>query len=102
MKFIFVIGAIASINAIQLEKDKNSKDDPICGSAGCTQYLHPPAKPGYPMDYFVPNFGVDHDIIHTENSAKQAEKQLGHNWTPTKNPDGTWNVPTADLNQKKK
>tara|TARA_B110000285_G_scaffold226539_1_gene286467 strand:+ start:809 stop:1069 length:261 start_codon:yes stop_codon:yes gene_type:complete len=35
--------------------------DPICSSAGCTQYKAPEVKT-HPMDYFVPNFGVDHHI----------------------------------------
>jgi len=30
--------------------------DPICSSAGCTQYKAPEFKT-HPMDYFVPNFG---------------------------------------------
>jgi len=39
----------------------SSKSDPICSSAGCTQYEHP-HKDTYKMNYFVPNFGKDHDI----------------------------------------
>ena len=31
-------------------------------------------------DYFVPNFGVDHDVITTQNNLKNAEKSLNHNW----------------------
>jgi len=47
------------------------------------------------MDYPVPNFGVDHDIKATEASIKQAEGSVEHDWKPTQNADGTWNVPTA-------
>jgi hypothetical protein len=32
------------------------------------------------MDYFVPNFGVDHHIMETENSEKWASKEIGHTW----------------------
>ena len=42
--------------------------DPICNSAGCTQYKQKTTPLGYDLDYFVPNFGVDQDIINTKNS----------------------------------
>jgi len=51
----------------------DAESDPICSSAGCTQYEHPKKK-GYPMDYFVPNFGKDHDIGTTDASLAIAEK----------------------------
>jgi hypothetical protein len=57
--------------------------DPICNSSGCTQYLHPkPSKAGdYPMDYPVPNFGIDvHDVATTFNSLDVAESMLKHRW----------------------
>jgi len=31
-----------------------------------------------PRDYFVPDFGVDHDIAYTENNIKMAETAIGH------------------------
>jgi len=31
-------------------------------------------------DYFVPNFGVDHDVITTQSNLKNAETTLNHNW----------------------
>ena len=31
-------------------------------------------------DYFVPNFGVDHDVITTQSNLKNAEKKLDHTW----------------------
>ena len=52
------------------------KSDPICNSAGCTQYLHP-KKDDFKKNYFVPSFGRDHDINVNFNSLKVAEKQLG-------------------------
>ena len=48
-------------NVIQTQNEVNIKDDPICNSAGCTQYLHP-HKDGYPKDYFVADFGLDEDV----------------------------------------
>lgn len=45
-----------------------ARSDPICNSSGCTQYLHPEYKADHPIDYPVPDFGVDHDIIGTHKS----------------------------------
>ena len=36
-------------------------------------------------DYFVPNFGVDHDIITTQSNLANAQKTLKH----------TWNIPAV-------
>lgn len=51
-----------------------ARSDPICSSAGCTQYRHPSKDLGYKINYAVPNFGKDHDIRHSEQSAVDAEK----------------------------
>jgi len=32
------------------------------------------------MDYFVPNFGMDKDIIATEQNEKVASALVGHGW----------------------
>jgi len=45
-----------------------SSSDPICSSAGCTQYEHPLKKKGYPMNYVVPNFGEDQGVKDAANS----------------------------------
>lgn len=29
-----------------------------------------------PRDYFVPNFGVDHEILYTQNNIKNSEKRF--------------------------
>ena len=59
----------------------------------------------HPMNYFVPNFGEDHDISSTKSHESQAASKLGHTWTPTKDKDGNWEVPTTEaffrLSQKK-
>jgi hypothetical protein len=59
--------------------------DPICSTAGCTQYGHPapsPAQAQYPppaaIDYFVPNLGKDADIATTANSLNIAEAMTHH------------------------
>lgn len=72
----------------------SSKSDPICSSAGCTQYEHPSKPLGYKLDYFVPNFGADHDVVVSKKSATQAEAALGHTFTPQQDEDGEWEVPT--------
>jgi len=57
-----------------------SSSDPICSSAGCTEYEHPKKKKGYPMNYPVPNFGQDQGVLDVNKSIQQAEKQTGIKW----------------------
>merc|ERR1712147_470466 len=66
--------ALCTANAIKLESD------PICSSAGCTQYKHKKKDRGYDIDYFVPHFGEDKDISGSKESVDFAEKKLGHFW----------------------
>ena len=56
------------------------QSDPICSSAGCTQYKQPEGPPKWPMDYFVPNFGMDRDIKWTAEDEKVAAALVGHAW----------------------
>jgi hypothetical protein len=57
------------------------QSDPICSSAGCTQYKHPKKKPVDEPDYStIPHFGPDPDIEDTLNSIRIAEKQYKHKW----------------------
>ena len=58
---------------VQAEEEVNVDSDPICSSAGCTQYKQPEGEPSHPMDYFVPDFGVDHDIKDSFTGLKTAE-----------------------------
>jgi hypothetical protein len=61
-----------------------SSSDPICSTAGCTQYAHPAPKdsvtepPPAVVDYPVPNFGKDPDMAGTMNSLKIAETMNNH------------------------
>ena len=43
-------------------------------------YTSPPKAPevGFKHDYFVPNFGLDHDVLGTTNSKNTAEAITGH------------------------
>ena len=73
MKINVLICLVGGSMAVQI------KSDPICNSAGCTQYLHPKVE-DFKKNYFVPNFGRDHDINVNFNSLDVAEAQLGHKW----------------------
>lgn len=44
----------------------DSESIPACNSIECkTKSAADAGDPGYDMDYFVPNFGLDHDILDT-------------------------------------
>lgn len=59
----------------------NLDSDPICNSAGCTQYKHTTKELGYKINYPVPSFGRDQEINQNHDSLDWAEKSLGHKWT---------------------
>ena len=100
-----IISPYPSNNTLATEKKPAAKaalavaadiqSDPICSSAGCTQYEHPKLET-YPMDYPVANFGVDHDIKASQTHTDQVEKSLGYTWNPDQDDDGKWIVPTED------
>ena len=50
-----------------------------------------------PKDYFVPNFGIDHDILDAQANIKSLEKVHGA-WNPKQDDNGVWIVPTAHDN----
>jgi len=52
--------------------------DPICSSAGCTQYAHKKTPRGYDIDYFVPNFGADPEVATVMDSIALGEKAHAH------------------------
>ena len=56
------------------------QSDPICSSAGCSQYKQPEGPPDHPMDYKVPNFGMDKEIIGSIDDEKVASALVGHAW----------------------
>tara|TARA_B110000285_G_scaffold221619_1_gene274821 strand:+ start:151 stop:537 length:387 start_codon:yes stop_codon:yes gene_type:complete len=76
-----------TLNQLKMESfmqsgvDIQMESDPICSSAGCSQYKQPEGPPQHPMDYFVPNFGMDKDIIATETDEKVASALVGHAWS---------------------
>ena len=77
---IFAIGSIAVANCIKLQRE------PLLT-------WKPTVKPdAYPKDYFVPNFGKDHDIDASFSHMAAAESRLGA-WVPKqdkKDPGAVW------------
>ena len=62
-------------NYVQTE----TTSDPICNSAGCSQYLHSWVPPlGYDVDYHVPSFGPDPDMVGTMKSIEIGEVAHEH------------------------
>ena len=54
------------------------KSDPICNSAGCTQYLHP--KDDTERVEYQDGGPLDEDIIASEKNLKSSENLLDHKW----------------------
>lgn len=63
---------------VQTDAEVTTSSDPICSSAGCTQYKHKKKDRGYDINYFVPHFGADKDINDDFESIAQAEGMIGH------------------------
>jgi len=82
--------------AVQTELDIGS--DPICSSAGCSQYKHKKKERGYKIDYFVPNFGVDSEILDNHASLSLTEGALSHKLNlGTKESAAKWKNPAKDV-----
>jgi len=56
----------------------DAESDPICSSAGCTQYKHKKTPRGYDINYPVPDFGKDPDMESVANAIGIAEKVHSH------------------------
>jgi len=81
------------IDDVQLDSDMKLESDPICSSAGCTQYKHKKKALGYDINYPVPNFGRDHDINDNFDSLTLAEGMIGHKFDF---PNAKWKNPAKD------
>lgn len=66
------------IEDLQTDQQVNLESDPICSSAGCDQYRHKHGALGYDINYPVPNFGEDQDILDARNNLKLVEGLQGH------------------------
>jgi hypothetical protein len=58
------------------------QNDPICNSSGCTQYLHPKKEDDHPINYAVPDFGVDREIKLTKEHYTDAESKHAVDFNP--------------------
>jgi len=55
----------------------------------------PSPHKGHPVNYFVPNFGKDKDLVDQDTHMSGAEAGLKHQWTPKwDDKDEKFNVPT--------
>ena len=57
----------------------------------------PKAPKTHPMNYFVPNFGVDHEIASSQTHERAAEDRLKHKWVPKKDEDDKWVLPSPEI-----
>jgi hypothetical protein len=48
--------------------------------------------PGPPMDYFVPDFGLEDDVVVAQKNIADQEALHGP-WVPTQDENGVWIVP---------
>ena len=63
------------------------QSDPMCSSAGCTQFLHPKLEHDI-VQY--QHYDLDHDIVDSQANEKIVSNTLGHQWTVKQNQDGEW------------
>lgn len=75
------------------------QDDPICNSAGCTQFLFPKGPDDPPRDYPVADFGIDHDILASQQNEENAKKFLS--MTHVKKPEEETSLGSLDKKLKK-
>merc|ERR1719231_1422281 len=69
MKYTLIAMAAAAVEGVKLTRE------PLLTCAPT-----PPAT--HNMNYFVPHFGEDREIMASKSSAAAAEKSLGHVWNP--------------------
>ena len=85
------------IDDLQVDESMNLGSDPICSSAGCTQYKHKKPKLGYEINYPVPNNGPDPDMVATMQNEALASKMVGHHWDfGTDESKAKWHNPAKD------
>ena len=78
-KSSLAVVALTTVSASKLNPDYvQMESDPICSSAGCTQYKHKKTPLGYDLDYAVPSFGPDPDMVGTANAVSIAEAMHQH------------------------
>jgi len=81
---IAVLLLVGNVSAVKLERD------PLLSDPNKNEWAFKTAAakgPGHPVDYFVPNFGVDKEIKNTDHSITDSEAKLGHFWNIKMKPD---------------
>lgn len=69
----------ATNNKEFIQTESNIARDPLLSKDASPLLVHQkPAYAGQPVDYFVPDFGISHEIGYTQESIKNAETQLKH------------------------
>ena len=71
MKYQITLAMVALVNQASAV---NIKREPLLS------WSPTPAETDHPVDYFVPHFGTDPDMIETPKSIAYAEKQEEHQW----------------------
>ena len=63
--------------------EETSSSIPACNSIEClTDTAAPDNSPKHPMNYFVPNFGLDTDVADTQSNIALAERTYKHKLYP--------------------
>lgn len=83
--------------AVQLDSEVNMEREPLLAKNASPLLVHQNGDSKHPIDYFVPDFGIDHDIIGVKTSVEGAEKALQHkmkaDWGQTKGDNRGYFVP---------
>ena len=62
-----------------LQTDAEINREPLLSAnASPLEVQQRPAYAGYPVDYFVPDFGSSHEMIYTANNIKNTETAMNH------------------------
>ena len=89
---------LGPMSYVQAGTELHLESDPICSSAGCTQYKHKKKPLGYKINYPVPNFGVDTDIVDNHASLELAESMKSHKLgLGTEASKAKWHNPAKDV-----
>ena len=72
-----ISGLVALVLLTDSSQAVTLRSDPICDSANRETCVGMPRKSPYPMNYFVPNFGLDSDILDTQRHMADLEKAYG-------------------------
>jgi hypothetical protein len=61
-----------------LQLDSTLEREPLLSNSNTLEVQQKPAYSDYPIDYVVPDFGQDHEVMYTVNNIKNTETLLKH------------------------